>query len=191
MHDIDQLQANRNSLLVRYNITSFPALRTNFWGVTKSANLSIKKALGLHGEGEYISHVDALRTGYYNFSVIREPVDRFCSMYKYNLMRPELCYLEHCLDVDPLLDLIEGTADKDRNVHFRSQRYFVAPKGILTPELFLLEHDLAEIEERFNVSVDVTNNIDMEIHLSDSQIARVKNIYSEDIKMYNRVLGAR
>lgn len=191
MHDIAELRANQNSLLVRYNIMSFPELRTNFWGITKNGNLSIKAALKAHGPGSFISRVDALRTNYFNFSVIREPIDRFRSMYKYNLTRPDLCYLESSLDVDALLSLIENTDDKNRNVHFRSQCYFVAPKGTVVPTLFLLEHDLTKIENLFNVSVGITNNIDLKIDLSESQIARVKDIYAEDILLYNTTLEAR
>ena len=91
--------------IVRQNITHWPELGINYWGINKNATSTITLHFGqlvgdipkptedqIHqgvawkisqNQDRYISSDEALNNGYKNFCVIRNPYDRFVSCYNH------------------------------------------------------------------------------------------------------------
>ena len=186
---IQQLKSNEESNRVKFVIYSFDDAKVNYWGITKCANLSISKALEERfGEPSFPGPMQAKDSGYYNFSAVRDPVDRFISMYKMNLERPELCYLKKPLSVDELLEHVKETPDSERNVHFRSQSYFVAPQGTVIPELYRVDA-LNTLEQLFGFSIPHINKSSTEktVELTENQLNTIGDTFSRDIDIWNNL----
>ena len=186
---IDQLKSKEESNRVKFVIYSFDDAKLNYWGITKCANISISRALEERfGEPSFPGPMQAKDSDYYNFSVIREPVERFISMYKMNLERPELCYLKEPLSVDELLEHIQNTPDSERNVHFKSQSYFIAPQGVIIPELYRVDA-LNTLEQTLGVEIPYLNKSSTEktVDLTENQLNTIRETFRADIDIWNNL----
>ena len=131
------------------DISTYNNLKLNYWAITKCGNTTVKhhlytlqngktfdvkKSIHIHGRAgiTYIKPEYALSNGFTNFTVTRHPYDRLLSMYKdLVLSRPKRgkkAGIEDVVTVDDLLEHIQSLPDKQRDVHFRSQSWFVPNK---------------------------------------------------------------
>ena len=130
------------------NISTWPGLGYNYWGITKCGSTTVKthlyqletgnvfenkKHTKIHGEVDYITQEQALSNGLLNFATTRNPYDRFLSMYSdMVLSRPKRgikAGVSPEMSVNDLLDFIQGTDDLD--VHFKKQTDFIPNRGML------------------------------------------------------------
>lgn len=185
------------------DISTWNRLSLNYWAITKCANTTIKTHLYkletgkdfdnkkhtlIHGRAglTYINKNTALNNGFLNFTVTRNPYDRFLSMYRdLVLSRPKrgrTAGINNNYTVDELLSYIESLEDSQRDVHFRSQSWFITehldveinlknlstwPLSIPSPEI--IKH---KSKERFN-------------KLTRSQKDKIYKIYKEDFIRFN------
>jgi len=185
---IEKLKALQDTNLVKYVIYSFDDLKINYWGITKCANTSVRKALQQKQKTfRNITPKQAIESDYYNFTVIREPVERFISMYKWNLTNPDLCYLAEPLDIDSLLEMIQKQNDADRNVHFRTQSYFIEHQNKVIPALYGV-HQLSEIEQKLGIQIPRLNQsrltTEKPVSLSEKQLNTIEQIYKTDFNIW-------
>ena len=180
-----------------FNISKWDSSRINFWGITKSGNTSIKKALikkqnpdiqssdpsdqWVHSfdYAEYITREEALQNGYYNFTVVRDPYQRFLSMYKDSLIRPHI-YNMRIENQQQLIAHVCSKPDEQLNMHLRSQSYFVGYEDCI---------DFYKLEEIGDVSpmgleVEHTNAISGKIEFEDGVKEMVETRYRQDFEMF-------
>jgi hypothetical protein len=191
------------SLKTKYNITAWDSIGLNYWAITKCGNTSVKASLlektgrqlnkqdginsWVHNDKnvKYISREQALKNGYLNFSVTRNPYDRFISMFKDVKRRPKQFFKngEKIKSMNNLIDYIQSIPDECRDVHFRSQSYFVCDqKGkILVNQIFDI-NDTEKLFESLNLVVGKMNSIETEINLDDEQKAKISNLYWKDFE---------
>ena len=174
----------------------------NFWAIPKCGNTSVKafilhkyqglKILSLkptesnnfvHKEGVgfvYLSPGEALVNGRHNIAFVRDPIERFKSLYMDFCIKRSNPGLPgfHGMTVDSCLFEIErqfsSIHESDINPHLRSQRYF-------------LEHfrgNIFRIDDFGTIRLNVTNGY---LALSKMQAQRIKSIYSEDFDLINKV----
>lgn len=97
--------------------------------------------------------------GYYKFSVVRHPVDRFLSAYSYLISRPindglANRVVHECGDIQSFIDkVLSDPAVLDQIVHFLPQKKFICDEngGILVDSVFkfeLLDEAWLEISDR-------------------------------------------
>lgn len=191
---------NQQALKLKYNISSWPNIRLNYWGITKCGNTSTKIAL-LNESGvsfdidnksstnaeihslsyiQYITPEDAMNNGYKNFTIVRNPYDRFISMYKDSQRRPSILGTKNIKTVTDLINHIEKTEDHKRNVHLRSQSYFIRD-GVSFYDLF----DYDSIRKDLSITLPHTNSIDSEVVLLDNHKERMRNIFREDFERFD------
>jgi len=190
-----------------FNITAWPEFGVNFWGIPKCGNTSVKIALyGIDKdrsviEGKqnantfyrvnskwvhelevvnYIVPEEALENGLNNLTVIRNPLDRLNSQFFYNF-RAKILKITY---VDQLLDHVEMTSELDRNMHFRSQKFFIAENSkLLVDKIFKLEH-IQELENFLGIQIPITNQSMAKLTFTKQQISRIKKLYKEDFDLY-------
>lgn len=152
---LSKAELKDHKLLVRQNISCWPELGINYWGINKNASstLTIHFAtlcgdidpteeeidsgqLAKQGLGpRYINSKEAFRNGLKNFTVVRHPLDRFISIYKH-LKYPrteEQCRTQHKARFNPtwspeeFLDCIRTSFEtgKKINKHWRRQCSFI------------------------------------------------------------------
>jgi hypothetical protein len=150
----------------RFNITQWHKHKINFWGVPKCGNTSVKASLikdstsdtlevdeisaWAHSEKycEYITNKEAISNGYMNISVVRHPVDRSVSMYS-DVRRRGVNFFgipRDVVDWYSFLSYLTRIPDHKRNVHFRSQTYFLSVNDKLFDGKI---YDLKNIESLF------------------------------------------
>ena len=187
-----------------YNITEWPTLGVNFWGVTKAANSAVKNSL-LKSSGykdfnildtvsvnkeslsTYITPAQALKNNLINFAVIRHPVSRTLSAYKdLILTRPARgikAGLPKNCNLDDFFEFISDT-DDTHDVHFRSISWFISEPM----------HYLIKIENNFldwpfnNIKVPLTivhSSKTANITLKNKHLDIIKNRYIEDFNNFN------
>lgn len=134
------------------NISYWPKLGVNYWGITKCANSTVKthlyeleyqkefeftKETKIHSSSliNYITEDEALRNNLKNFTVTRNPYDRFSSIYRYMILsRPKRgakAGLNKDMSIDGLLSFIENTLDNERDVHLKTQCSFITTNDII------------------------------------------------------------
>jgi len=126
------------------NVTAWPALRMNFWGVTKCANTTVKNHLlslsrdaylenpieiHLSEHSNYISREEAHANGFVNFTVVRHPIARFASSwYAMCILKP---FRGVRAGISPdwtphqLAQYLHEARDEDLDVHFKSMSAFI------------------------------------------------------------------
>jgi hypothetical protein len=198
-----------STIKLKYNISCWNSLGLNYWGVTKCGNTSIKHSLILssnlsslhhkddkHGTDSWVhdeknvSYIDiktALSNGNTNFTVVRNPYDRFISMYKDTQRRPNHFFRKYkntrISSVDDLLSFIERFADHDREIHFRSQCYFLEANYNILPTVIFDVEDAESIEKFLNTKIERMNSINTQIQLNENQKQKVFRIYQKDFKL--------
>lgn len=148
----------------------------NFWAIPKCGNTTIKYLLlkkykprwlkPLDGESnqwihhedltEYITPLDANTNGLYNFTVVRDPIDRFKSLYSdFGFVRKTAIPEIEGMSIDELITYI-SRADNERhlNIHLRSQMYFL--KAFRGDVFNINDLDLPQKLNQTNVDVELT-----------------------------------
>lgn len=191
-----RLGGKQRDLKAKYNITVWPNLKINFWGIPKCGNTSMKYALlvnsGIngkkddvmkwvhnHGGATYTDIKTAISNGYQNVTITRNPYDRFVSMYKDVLRRPNMFKLNSVKSVDSFIKVLNNKSVKD--MHFKLQCEFIAPKNNIIPEIVL---DLDTLDENFmNLNIQKYNTINREVTLTNEQKQRVHELYRKDFDL--------
>ena len=179
---------------ILYSIASIEDI--NFWALPKCGNTTIKyKLLELYNPQiineytsdsvdewvhsiklmDYITPFDAISNGKYNFTFIRNPIDRFISMYKDFSLTRKMKAL-HGDSINEFIRYLENELldEINANIHFRKQSYF-------------LEHfngDIFDIDDYISEKHNVRT---MNIELNTKQEERVKYLYSDDYKYFDLV----
>lgn len=185
------------SVKLRHNISSWDSLKLNYWGLPKCGNTSIKYALAkaselklqkvddtcvwVHKENltKYITPQQAIQNGFKNFTVVRDPIERFISMYKDIHRREQLGRkIGKNKSINTFLKYLEKTPDEKRDVHFRSQCYFLVHNEKVIPDI--LTYD--EIEAMLNVKLEKLNTIKSEVKMTDEQKNKVHELFIDDYK---------
>lgn len=187
---------NQEKIKLTYNISRWPELGLNFWGITKAGNTSIKYLLHQRSgtsmrfdddknrwvhhikNTQYITPEEAAQNGFVNFTVTRNPYDRFLSMFKDVLRRSGLMGLPHCKTQEQFVDFLENTPDEKRNIHFRSQCYFLKSSDILHIDI----KDTEKLSSFFQCEIPHKNSIEESIHIENKLRDRVYLLYSNDFE---------
>lgn len=183
------------------NITVWPTLGYNFWGITKCGNTTVKthlyelatgkqfaekKHIRIHGVKDiiYTSRETALENGLRNFAVTRNPYDRFVSMYSdLILSRPKRgikAGLDPDMSVDDLLDFVRDNETLD--VHLRTQSSFIPVHQFLTFDIRQLSTwplTLEPVKQKRHPSKV------KHIGLNAIQKCRVYELYRKDFHNFN------
>lgn len=186
------------SVKLKYNISCWPDLKINYWGIPKCFNTSIKYALAeksnkklekiddtckwIHQESllHYIDRETALENNYINITLTRNPFDRFLSLCKDVQRRKSLGNkIGSKYSVDSVLNYIERTTEKKRDVHFRSQCYYICHGNKIIPDILAIE----EFEDLIKTKVKKLNSIEKTIILTDEQKKRVYNLFKNDFEL--------
>lgn len=189
----------------KYNLTTYPKLGLNYWGVPKCGNTSVKfvllQASGVDTQSQghawvhqpdvnqYITPEQALINSYINFATIRHPYNRVKSLYKdFAHTRPEIGIKKgvdktHLTNIDYFVDqCIVDTTDND-NVHVRSISYFLFDENnkALVDNIFDIETQHQNLEKFLNVDIVKMNaNHSNDIELSDANKEKIYKRYQCD-----------
>jgi hypothetical protein len=200
---INTCMTKNASLKTKYNITVWDSIGLNYWAITKCGNTSVKASLlektgrqikqidgvdaWVHNEKnvKYISREQALSNGNMNFTVTRNPYDRFVSMFKDVKRRPKQFFKngEKIKSIDQLLEYIDQIPDHERDIHFRSQSYFIFDESgrLLVDEKFDI-NETARIADSIGLNTNKLNVIESEIVLNEKQKQKVANLYWKDFE---------
>lgn len=218
------------SVKLKYNIASFPTLRVNFWAIPKCGNTTLKFALirtnnpaafdlmrsqgkthddieqWVHQAGNcaYITPETANSNGFVNFTVVRDPIDRFTSGYQdFTQKRPmhkmvgskyfvnEFEKLRKKPTMEHLLEILQNTTDAERDMHFKSQTSYCAQ----AKDLLVLS--LGSVAE--NISL-VHSNIIIDEHLHQTPPipplrtmlnVYITDVYRDDVGLYRSAISKR
>jgi hypothetical protein len=194
------------SLKIKYNISQWDKLKINYWGIPKSGNTSVKYALlktcnksiqniddtsiWVHENNlaVYIDQITAAKNGYTNITVTRNPYERAISMYKDTIRRKDTIFATHhknhnISSFDSFLDILINQPDDKRNLHFKTQTYFITKDSkLLVDEVYDL-NDIPKINKRLGISIPHINNINGEIELTGEQIKKINIIYEADFRI--------
>jgi len=182
---------------VERNITEWPKLEINYWGITKCANSSIKAHLNQCSGNpiidqfkttsvnkpkfnRYITEEQALSNGYVNFTVTRHPIQRFVSAWKdlciNRKARGKQAGVNPDWDLKQLAKFVADKNDHELDVHFRSQSYFINDQ---------IEHvfQLENLNTQWNLDIPV---LEFHIHSTPGSF-EVTNYVSDLIKQRYRI----
>ena len=186
------------------DISTYNNLKLNFWAITKCGNTTVKthlynlnnntvfnhkKQTKIHSK-EFLSYIDkdnASKNGFINFTVVRNPYDRFLSMYKdLVLSRPKRglsAGLKSNTTVDEMLSFIESIPNESRDVHFKTQISFIDVnldiKVIDLKNLSNWQLNIPAPETTRHKSKSNFNN------LTEIQKEKIYKIYKEDFIRFN------
>lgn len=182
----------------KINITVWPKYQLNYWGITKCANSAIKSSLAgktiknihkrdksLHSSENvtYISQEAALTNNYTNFTVTRDPYDRFISLYKdFGCDRFKSIGLDSSVSFDFFLDyVLEKFPNDNCNIHFKSQCSFITQDNKLLFEKVFSMPQAVKFLKRKGIEVNKANvSKDQEITLSDANKQKIYDRYKND-----------
>ena len=188
---------------IERNISVWPNLKINFWGITKTGHTSLKNHLymlenkthanlnlKIHGKRntKYITADEAEKNGNQNITLVRNPIERFRSGYSdfFNKRRDKGKKIEDQLkqkidNIDDLLSAYENLNDADVDPHFRSQSWYLDGfEGIIQKLETISEKWLLPIPN-MNLKQNVSHS--NKIPLTEQQINKIKHIYKEDFNL--------
>ena len=189
---------HKQKIKTKYNISCWPKLNLNFWGITKAGNTSIKYLLHQQSDHvmksgddkeqwvhkidytDYISIEEAMNNGFTNFTVTRNPYDRFLSMFKEVLRRDDSLGLFRCRTIENFVLHLELTPDEKRNVHFRSQCHFLRDHDILRMDI----DDVETLSNFFQCEIPHKNAIKKSIEMNEHLRKRVYRIFAADFEKF-------
>jgi len=191
----------------KFNISSWPSIYANYWGITKCGNTSVKYAL-LENEGKnihkpigisqwvhnenitkYISKEDALNNSYENFTVTRNPYDRVVSMYNDFIKRKDLYLIalgdsaKHIITLDNFLNYLNSISENDLNEHFKPQTFFIYEENSLLVDWVFDITEIPQINERYKINVPHINTTNNKIQINSNQIKIINKIYYKDFEL--------
>lgn len=109
------------------------------------------------------------------FLLVREPISRFISG----------CNQGNIKDIDNLINLLEK--EKYKDIHFRKQTHFLQYSDNINCYLFPEELDRFYEESGLENLNLIINHKEYNIVLSDEQLEKVKEIYKNDIILYEKL----
>lgn len=208
-----------------YNISTFKKLKLNYWGIRKCANTTMKYILlraenpkiveqiekrdknnvnahgnphrgWVHNRCVYITPVQAKENGFKNFTVLRDPIQRVCSMYNNCLQRPDRAvasgsdqfkddmkvFLQNPT-IMGFLDVLEKYPDEERNIHYRSQKSHCLIENIIKLKLDTLALTIHSIHPSLNVDIKL-NASEEDIKIEPLIKERIYQIFNEDHRLY-------
>ena len=176
--------------LLGKNVNRRPLQKTGLM-VANGAKLYIEASKNVHESinSKYITREDAMANGYTNFTVIRNPIDRFKSFLSdFNRRDPSYYGFDQKHTIDEFLTHLENTTDVERDTHLKSQvcHIFQDTKQ-LVENIFVLER-INKLEDFLSVRINKLNSTDSDIDLNEAHIQRLKCIYHDDFSLYASVL---
>ena len=182
------------------NISNWPNLGVNFFGIPKNAHTSVMTHLyrlehrepdfdvgfDIHnqskGHTKFISEEESVSNECVNFAIVRDPISRFLSMYK------DLCLTRKKrgktagvwgMDPDQFIDHLFKTPYHKLDIHFVRQVDFVPP---YIDKIFKLESLNKDWNLGFPCVNESKNSIPLkDVSLTDQQIKRAQEFYCEDL----------
>ena len=189
------------------NISIWPKLKINLWGITKTGHTSLKNHLymlenntkdnfnlSIHAKRytTYITAEEANSNGNQNICMVRNPIDRFKSGYNdFFGVRKGLgnkLAKKHGIDinnVNDLLNVIKDLDDVSTDPHFRRQSWYLKDFKGLIQKLEDIKTDWQLPIQPMIIKQNVTNSED--INLDQAQIETIKYIYKKDFELLNYV----
>jgi|694.fasta_scaffold15908_8 hypothetical protein len=184
-----------------YNVSLWENLKIVYWAIPKSGSTTIKNhllnlnsgivlknPLQVHDQQYQKIIKPEYRDKYFNFSLVRNPISRFCSMYQdfFVYRQKNNMYFPKELNKDwKALDFAKyllETEDKQLNIHFKSFSFFLKDKRI---KIFTLENlkedwsiDIPAPDKKMNTRSD--NNFT----ICEDTVALIKARYSDDFLIW-------
>lgn len=184
-----------------YNVSLWENLKIVYWAIPKSGSTTIKNhllnlnsgivlknPLQVHDQQYQKIIKPEYRDKYFNFSLVRNPISRFCSMYQdfFVYRQKNNMYFPKELNKDwKALDFAKyllETEDKQLNIHFKSVSFFLKDKRI---KIFTLENlkedwsiDIPAPDKKMNTRSD--NNFT----ICEDTVALIKARYSDDFLIW-------
>lgn len=196
------------SLKLKYNITSWSEFKLNYWGITKVGNTSMKYALQqhdiehdnhddanawIHKEdlATYIDKQTALTNGYTNFSIIRDPYDRFYSLYDDFMNKRHGMLGVRDMSFEDFAEYVSKTDDSfSTNVHIRSQFSFLSLNNKLVVGCLLNLNNIPAIENfvKTHSEIDINfphlhSGVDTKVEWTDNIRELIKKRYEKDFEL--------
>lgn len=155
----------------------------------------------VHENCNYITPEKASQNGFKNFTVLRDPVERVYSMYNNILERPERAYASGSNqfkkdiklfvkkpNMSSFLDILEQYPDKDRNIHYRSQKSHCLIENIVKVHMSRLSTTIQQIHP--SLVVDVTLNASGKHLKPDTHtLERIHQVYKEDFELLKECIS--
>jgi hypothetical protein len=182
----------------KINITVWPQHKLNYWGITKCANSAVKSSLlghtvknihkrdkSLHSSQNvtYISQDAALSNTYTNFTVTRDPYERFISLYKdFGCDRYKSIGLENTVTFDYFLEyVLEKFPNDDCNIHFKSQCSFITKNNQFMFDNVFKMPQLIKFFKRQGIQMHEANvSKEQEVILTNNHKEQIYNRYKND-----------
>ena len=202
----------------KYFIASFNNLKLNYITIAKTGSTSVLYALHkangdnpaihkgsnshLHSTRvtDFISLDEAINNEYKNFTVIREPINRACSMF-YDFMYKrfgigggggsieflnEFNKVRVSKNFQDIFNLVNRYEDVNRGKHFRTQSYYCILPNLIT--LKLENIDKINFIHPDLIVENTLNSNNPKLNLSVRELDLIHNIYKEDFKLWENSL---
>jgi hypothetical protein len=131
----------------------------------------------------YITKAEAISNGGFNFTVLRDPIDRFRSQLAYNHKLKSIKYS----DILSVLSYLIETPNDSREEIFRSQYSYVEYDSNIIPKLYSVEQ-LDKVELLINKKIPIVNTTNsLDYVLSHTDIDKLQQIYSKDFDIYKSI----
>ena len=196
----------------KFNISCWDEFKINYWGIPKCANTSTKASFFRLDESlikqknrqkivhdprhvKFISQEEALSNGYFNFSYIRHPYERFISMYRDQGLRRPLKKIFSIEDhknitVDNFIDKVFSKWPTDTpgtNYHIASMSSYLCDNSkVLIDNVYQDYGSVTKILEEYDLKIYKKNETDksIPINLNDEQKERVYQRYVKDFEFF-------
>ena len=162
-----------------------------FWhgnGVLMNSKTHSKVEIGRHGRlsgiKKQLAVVDVNMEEFKVVTLVREPIDRIVSAWKWFSIVKETAKRHRWKSIDDMLDEYEGGA---KRANYLPQTYWLEEQGAKFDHIFKFEDLLRgfkEIQKVFPLykPKGKLRRTVQEIKLTNSQIKRIKKLYKDDIK---------
>jgi len=184
----------------RYIITSYNQYKLNYWAIPKCANTSIKSALlnkirkntyhqnkwvHKNRNNPWLEFEEAINNNFINFTVTRNPYDRFLSLYKhFGVLEPFAELKNKKINLDYFVNFIcnEYGDDKTCNYHVRQQIFYISDQNlkICVDDVYKLEN-IDNFWKKYSLPKVVVNKSKTnDFSLTNSQKELIYQRYKKD-----------
>jgi hypothetical protein len=197
----------QRGLQLKYNISTWPKSDINYWGIQKCGTTSVKYMLHYKNHYKralffdkvknynnynwvhdaaltrYISKDEALTNGLQNITNIRDPYDRFLSMYTdICIRRKDTTFKDFSFrSIEDFLDYLELNINKS-DKHMRTQSYYIVEDDKVIPKTIDIQRmDL--MEKILGLKIPELNQTNNDIYLTDEQKDQVYHIFQQDFEV--------